>query len=76
MSELEWLEMFGKNLKRIMKDSWVSQKELADAIGVSEATLSNYVNGRSMPTARSILNISYELSCDSSDLIDFGEPIE
>lgn len=76
MSEVEWLEEFRINLLRMMDEDLIKQKELAEVSGLSEATISNYVNGTKMPGVRAIVNLAYALSCDTDDLIDFGEMIE
>lgn len=75
MSETEWLECFSTKLIELLKDARMTQRELADAIGMSESAISNYCRGRQIPTVRAIVNISYELDCDIQDLIDFDERI-
>ena len=72
MSEQEWLTIFGDNLAEIMEEQGYTQKDLADAVGLSEATISNYVNKRRMPTIKAIINIAYELDLDFDDFINFG----
>ncbi len=75
MSEIEWLKKFGKTLSGMLKDARMTQRELADATGLSESAISNYVNGKQIPTVRAIINICYELACNTDDLIDFGERV-
>lgn len=75
MSEVEWLKKFGKTLSDMLKDARMTQRELADATGLSESAISNYVNGKQIPTVRAIINICYELGCNADDLIDFGERV-
>lgn len=75
MSEVEWLKKFGKTLSSMLKDARMTQRELADATGLSESAISNYVNGKQIPTVRAIINICYELACNTDDLIDFGERV-
>ena len=76
MTEQEWLNEFSDNLKSLLKDALMTQRELADDTNLSESVISDYVNGRKLPGIRSILNISYSLDCDLHDLIDFGERID
>lgn len=76
MSELEWLDNFGDFLLGTLEDRHMSQRELARESGLSECTISRYINKTQMPNVRAILNISYALDCDISDLIDYGEMIE
>lgn len=75
MSELEWLDIFIDNLKDMMKDVGMSQRELANITGLSDATVSNYIHKRQLPGVKAIVNIAYAFDCDIGDLVDFGEPI-
>lgn len=76
MTELEWLDIFGDNLQDILKDQNISQRELSNKTGLSEASISNYINKRRVPSLKALINISYALNFDVSDLIDFGEIIK
>lgn len=76
MTETEWVEIFRTNLIEMMSEYGYTQRDLAEATGLSEMAISNYVNGRRIPTVRSIINISYEFNIDVNDLIDFGDRIE
>ena len=75
MSEHEWLDIFGDNLAEMMYEQGYSQKDLADETGLSEASISNYINKRRMPTIKAIVNIAYALDIDFNELIDFGERV-
>ena len=71
MGEQEWLDIFGDNLRDILEEQWTSRSEIADAIGVSEATISRYINKTQMPSIRSLINMSCQLSIPLDELIDF-----
>lgn len=75
MTEKEWLDIFAHNLVDMLKDARMTQRELADETGLSEGTISAYINGRKIPGIRAIVNIGYALDCDLNDLIDFGDRI-
>ena len=45
MSEVEWLREFSINLRRMMWDARMTQRELADLSGLSESCISRYLNG-------------------------------
>lgn len=75
LSEVEWLQQFGNSLKKALDYSWTSQKELAEAIGMSESTISRFVTGQQMPSVKAVINIAHELGVDVNDLIEFGEQI-
>lgn len=69
MTDRQMLAEFGENLEYMLNDRQMSQKELADKIGVGEPTVSHYIKGRRMPTLATILNIMLALDCDLDDLI-------
>lgn len=76
MSEKEWIDIFGDNLADMLFDARMTQRELADAVGVSESTISDYINKRSAPKVRVIVNIAHAMSCGVDELMDFEEMIE
>ena len=76
MTEDRWLDIFGDKLSEMIYDAGYSQSEFAQRIGVSEATLSKYINKIHMPSAKAIINIAYALHCNIEDLIDYGHEIE
>lgn len=76
MSEQEWLDIFAGNLVSLMEEKGYSQQQLADATGMSKATISYYTNGLKMPGIRAIINLAYEFDLTIDELIDFGGRIE
>ena len=72
MNELQWLDIFGDNLARMMVEEHMTQRELAELSGLSESTISRFVNKQMMPNVKSILNLSYALHCTMDELADFG----
>lgn len=72
MSESEWLDLFGDNLRFMLYEANMTQRELADAAGLSESVISDYINKRKMPGIRAVLNIAHALDVDIADLIDYG----
>ena len=75
MSEFEWLDIFGDNLREMLMEANMTQSELANETGLTEAAISNYINKKRIPTLRAIVNIAYALGCDTDELIDFGDTI-
>lgn len=75
MSEVEWMDIFGDNLRDILKEQNMSRRELAKVLGISEATVSRYINKKQMPTMEVIVNMAYELSISIDELIDFGDRV-
>lgn len=75
MNELEWLDIFGDNLVSLLEDARMSQRELAEETGLSEATISYYINKRKLPGLKAIINIAYAFGISIDELIDFGDKI-
>ena len=71
MDEYKLLHDFGRNLKDLLNDSRISQKELSELTGISEPTISRYIAGNMMPTLKNIVSIMEALDCDYEDLIDY-----
>ena len=76
MSEVEWIKIFGDNLKEMLEEEKITQMDLSKKTGLSIVTINRYINKQQMPTIKAVLSISYALNCNVSDLIDFGDSIE
>ena len=76
MTGLEWINISGDNLADMLREANMTQKELADAAGISESMVSDYIHKRRAPRLRAIINIAHALDCSVDDLIDFEEMIE
>jgi transcriptional regulator with XRE-family HTH domain len=62
------------NLQRIRKEKGMSQKELADALGVTQGTVSAWESGRWDPTVENLRAVAKVLGVTVDELI--GEPLE
>jgi transcriptional regulator with XRE-family HTH domain len=76
MSELEWIDIFGDNLRDMLIEANMTQRDLAEDTGLTEAAISNYINKRRMPTVRALVNISFYLGCSFDELMDSGDRVE
>ena len=76
MSQQEWLDIFGDNLASILEEERISQKELSRLTGLSESTISRYINKLQMPNMRGIINISYALKWSFEDMLNYGSMLE
>lgn len=76
MSQQEWLDIFGDNLANILEEEKISQKELSRLTGLSESTISKYINKLQMPTVRAIINISYALDWSFEDMLNYGSMLD
>lgn len=76
MDNQDWVEEFSNNLRAVMREEKITQRQLANKSGMSQADISRYINGKQIPSCRAIINLAYALHCSTDDLIDFGEPIK
>lgn len=75
MTEIEFMQEFGKNLKEELDVAGLSQKELSDETGISESTISYYIKGERAPSLKNVINIALALDCDIDDLTDVTDKI-
>ena len=76
MSETIWMKTFGNNLIYFMQQAGMTQEGLANATGLTQASISRYAAGLQMPGVRAIINLANVLGVSTDDLIDFGDMIE
>lgn len=72
ISEVEFMDIFGDNLRDLMEDGRWTQKELSEDSNVSQAAISGYLNKTKMPGIRSIQNICMTLGVPLSDILPYG----
>lgn len=75
MTELEWMDIFGDNLRDILKEYGMTQRQLAEETGLTESTISNYINKRKIPSMRAIVNIANALDISTDELINLDDRI-
>ena len=75
MTEQEWLYIFGRKLEKLMNERGMTQKELARAALLGQSAISNYINGRRIPTPKAIINFSYIFGVTIESLIYYGKEI-
>ena len=76
MTREDWMENFGENLLDILEEKKIRQRELSEITGIATSTISDYINGKTMPSAEAIVKISYAIDVDYIDLLDFGDTID
>lgn len=75
MSEMEWLKIFANNLQYHLQQTGLSQAELANRTGLTQASISRYAAALQMPGIMAIINIANVLGITTDELIDFGSMI-
>ena len=76
MTEQEWRWIFSKRLRYHLDKIHMTQKELAEAIDISEVAISWYMNAKRSPKISTIIKMANALGCRVGDLVDVGEMIE
>ena len=62
-------ENFHTCLKNLLEDKHITQKELCNLTGLTESTVSRYVNGSRLPSALSLKKIADALDVTPTDLL-------
>lgn len=62
-NEEEWKRLFSERLRMQMRHRGIVQKDLANKIGVSEVTISHYMNGVNVPRTDVTVKIANALHC-------------
>lgn len=75
MRESEFIRIFSDNLRYSLEYANMTQRELADDIGVDESTISRYLRQQAMPTIKNVINMACVLDCDIGDLVPCDEII-
>lgn len=68
-SEMYWTLRFGHNLQRTLRIYGVSQGRLAQELGLTEAMISRYIHGLSVPSVYKVCQMASVIGCNISDLI-------
>ena len=64
---------FDKRLSQLLKENNMTQKELAQKIGVSQAIVTYWVKGQRQPTAENIFEVAKALETTSDYLLGLAE---
>ena len=62
--------IISENLKREIEQSGLLKSEIASAIGVSRATISQYLSGRAQPTLATLSKLCSVLDCSADDILN------
>lgn len=64
----QWVERRNKGIRRLRKNTGISRREFADALGVSYSTVTGWENGYSMPNVKYLNTICKILNCSINEL--------
>lgn len=62
-------ELIRKNLKREIECSQKSKSQIAEEVGISRPTLSQYLSGRILPTVVTFAKLCEVLDCSADDIL-------
>lgn len=65
----------GENIRRIRKRSKLTQDAFSEIIGIEPGSLSNIENGKSFPSALTIIQIQEKLHIRAEEIFDIDYPI-
>lgn len=68
LTEQEYRREFARRLRKIMLNRRMTQRDLSEAIGISEVQLSLYLNGKQTPTVYRVSRIAKALDCTLDEL--------
>jgi predicted XRE-type DNA-binding protein len=60
----------GRNLQKVILTRGIPQSHIAEKVGITEAMLSRYIHGTSMPGVDKLYNIAATLGCRVADLLN------
>ena len=69
--ELEWRKMFSNRLCAKMHKFGYNQSLLSEATGISQVTISKYINCKATPTAYNVQKLAKALHCNSFELTEY-----
>ena len=62
-------EQIQEKLAFEIKSSGISQKKIAERIGIKQQTISEYINGKSMPSMETFANLCEVLDLDANEIL-------
>lgn len=72
-SNISQNDIFAKNLKRLVSNSGRSQKEIAQALGVTYSTFNTWCRGKAIPSMAKVQAVAEYFGVGKSDLLDTQE---
>ena len=67
------LEQIRQRLQEVLRQSTISQTELAKRLGISQSTIAHYLRGDAMPALDTFANMCQILDVDSSYILCISE---
>ena len=71
MGDEEYRQEFAMKLKRLMHSARITQTMLSEYTGISQVSISKYLNGKTLPDCRNLTRIANALRCSITELTYF-----
>ena len=62
-------QLISENIKREIEQSGMKKSDIATALGISRATISQYISGRAQPTLANLSKLCSVLDCSADDIL-------
>lgn len=76
MTETELLNNISLSLRTSMRNKNITQTDLAKKTGIRRQLINYYVNGKTIPSLKNLLNMFYVLDLSVDDVIEMFDIIE
>ena len=73
MQKDEYDKAFGEHLKSLLEEKGMTQAELARRTGLTEASVSRYINGNRTPRIAQAYRMAWTIGIDMNTLIYLGK---
>lgn len=60
----------GARIRRLREQHGMTQKQLADALGLNQSAIALWESGKTVPTLQNLYRLADILGCDARDLLD------
>lgn len=70
------LLQFAENLRRVLVEEKMTQKELADLLGTTQQTVSRWLKGTNEPDFTTLLEICLHLKISPNEILGYNEIME
>lgn len=67
-NDRKWKQNFAARLRKMMIKKVMNQMELADASGISQSSIAQYLNANRVPTVLNLVYIADALECTRDEL--------
>lgn len=72
----EWTDIFGDNLRDVLKETGYTQTDLAKATCIKRESINQYIKKKRVPEIPALIEMSAELDISIHELAFFGERID